>query len=112
MKIFKIILLFVLIIPIIKLFYDFIRNELSKTWRMKFYDLHTKFIKECTTIQNKEEQLKALEWLYQKFKERSSNLTNSKITEQFEKDFYEIWGHSIPEYKSQTRNNKLKDLGI
>jgi len=39
-------------------------------------------------------------------------LTNKKITEQFEKDFYEIWGHGIPEYKSQTRNNKLKDLGI
>ena len=48
-----------------------------------------------------------LEFPMEKFK-----LTNKKITEQFEKDFYEIWGHGIPEYKSQTRNNKLKDLGI
>jgi hypothetical protein len=115
MKILTILAMILALTPLFLQIYKIIKDEDRKA-RMRFYDLHSEFLKECDKIQDNNVKLKAFEWLLEKLQERTTQPTNRVITEHFEDDFCEMWGEHIPEYKSKIlshrRNKKLKDLGI
>ena len=117
MKILSILLTLLVLTPLFIQIYQIIKDEQDRKARIRFYDLHSEFLKECDKIQDNNVKLKAFEWLLEKLQERrTSHTTNRVITEQFEDDFCEMWGEHITEYKSKIlshrRNKKLKDLGI
>ena len=116
MKILSILLLLLVLTPLFIQIYQIIKDEQDRKARMRFYDLHSEFLKECDKIQDNNVKLKAFEWLLEKLQERTTQPTNRVITEHFEDDFCEMWGEHIPEYKSKIishiRDKKLKDLGI
>lgn len=116
MKILSILLTLLVLTPLFIQIYQIIKDEKDRKARMRFYDLHSEFLKECDKIQDNNVKLKAFEWLLEKLQERTTQPTNRVITEHFEDDFCEMWGEHIPEYKSKIlshrRNKKLKDLGL
>ena len=116
MKILTILAMILALTPLFLKIYKIIKDEQDRKARMRFYDLHSEFLKECDKIQDNNVKLKAFEWLLEKLQERTTQPTNRVITEHFEDDFCEMWGEHIPEYKSKIlshrRNKKLKDLGI
>jgi hypothetical protein len=116
MKILTILAMILALTPLFVQIYKINKDEQDRKSRMRFYDLHSEFLKECDKIQDNNVKLKAFEWLLEKLQERTTQPTNRVITEHFEDDFCEMWGEHIPEYKSKIlshrRNKKLKDLGI
>ena len=117
MKILSILLTLLVLTPLFIQIYQIIKDEQDRKARMRFYDLHSEFLKECDKIQDNNVKLKAFEWLLEKLQERrTSHTTNRVITEQFEDDFCEMWGEHITEYKSKIlshrRNKKLRFRNI
>ena len=102
--------------PLFVQIYKIIKDEQDRKARMRFYDLHSEFLKQCEKISDNQVRLKSFEWLLEKIQERTSGRTNRLMTDQFEDDFVEMWGEHIPDYKSKIltkkREKKLKDLGI
>jgi hypothetical protein len=116
MKILTILAMILALAPLLVQIYKIIKDEQDRKARMRFYDLHSEFLKQCEKISDNQVKLKSFEWLLEKIQERTTQPTNRVITEHFEDDFCEMWGEHIPEYKSKIlshrRNKKLKDLGI
>jgi hypothetical protein len=89
----------------------FIKDEIKRKNRMKFWDLHAEFLIKCNDIQDPQIKIEALTWLLGKFPDQ-----DFEPVENFKEDFYEMWADHIPEYKSEVvknkRHKKIEDLGL
>jgi len=97
--------------PVLYQILGFIKDEIKRKNRMKFWNLHAEFLDKCNDIQDNQIKIQALNWLLEK-------LTSADFepVENFKEDFYEMWGEHIPEYKSEVvknkRHKKIEDLGL
>ena len=79
MKILSILLTLLVLTPLFIQIYQIIKDEQDRKARMRFYDLHSEFLKECDKIQDNNVKLKAFEWLLEKLQERRKKKKQAEI---------------------------------
>ncbi len=112
-KITVLIFAILVLIPVVQQISLFIKDEIKRKNRNKFWKSHNEFLSKCDDIQDDLIKIQALTWLLDKWTD--SWVENANL-ENFKEEFYKMWGEHIPEYRSEIlkikRDKKIKDLGL